>query len=304
MRDKIHILFEFKENELGGGNNFLISLRENLKALGKWASFWEADIVLFNSHHFGKFNHFFLLLLIKKILNRRTIFIHRIDGSLFIGRNDERYKMADMKIWIVNRLIATKTFFQSNWSLDIWRQTYPRYQFKNCKVVHNYPRIYFSSRKRKNKCDKIKFVYTSWSNNDQKGFDTLTYLDKFLDYTRIEFSYIGRLPTGLNFKNINVLGILKNEKIRDVYESSDVFLALMKNDACSNALIEAQAAGMYIYCLDSGGNKELVHSSTRIFKTKEQLLNMINEDINKSCDFRGIQFSTMSVDNYMSFLLS
>ena len=74
--------------------------------------------------------------------------------------------------------------------------------------------------------------------------------------------------------------------IKDILYSSDIFIHSSLGEGCSNAILEAMAAGLPIIASDTGGTKEIVDSSIgRLFEFQnvEQLENTILELIsNKS----------------------
>src|SRR3989344_1699228 len=105
---KIHILYSFQNKPWGGGNQFLKALKKELEARGVYApSPKEADIILFNSHH--NVDEAFKI----KKKYKEKIFIHRIDGPLYLTRG--RSKDLDRIIYAFNEFIADGTIFQSNW---------------------------------------------------------------------------------------------------------------------------------------------------------------------------------------------
>ncbi|MBW1768738.1 MAG: hypothetical protein JRJ65_17035 [Deltaproteobacteria bacterium] len=106
---KVHILFQPATSPTGGGNQFLRTL-DNIFTLNMVRAdcVADADVVLFNSHHF------MLQVATEKRRFPKKIFVHRIDGPmrLYNARTDKRD-------YIVNTAAATisdGTIFQSEWS--------------------------------------------------------------------------------------------------------------------------------------------------------------------------------------------
>jgi len=300
----INILYPFDNETLGGGNNFLLNLRVELIKKNLYSSFWSSRVVLINSHHFGKFNILLFWICLKRILGNKFIVIHRIDGSLVVGRDSLRFKKIDEKIIRVNKYFADFTIFQSKWAEDVFYRNYPDASFKKQNVLYNFSRLNFDNYECKTytEGEKINLLYCSWSTNELKGFEALEYLDKHLDFNAFSLNYVGRIPEGMIFHNLNALGVLNGEQLKDEYAKSDIFLALMLNDACSNALIEAQAVGLLVVFFDSGGNAEIVHERSIKINTKEEIPDLLIEIVGKSEGIEKIPYQRVCADDYIASL--
>jgi glycosyltransferase involved in cell wall biosynthesis len=64
------------------------------------------------------------------------------------------------------------------------------------------------------------------------------------------------------------------------YNQADIFIFPAQDEACSNALIEAQASGLPILALNSGGNPELVLSSGEMFSDTQTMYEGLHKIIN------------------------
>ncbi|HEC14667.1 MAG TPA: glycosyltransferase family 1 protein, partial [Rhodospirillales bacterium] len=170
-----HIMFEFRPGPYGGANQFLKALRDALARAGAYTDDPAmADVVLFNSHH----------RLADVFRARRAfpgkIFIHRVDGpmSLYNDPADKR----DGKVIAANRLMADATVFQSRWSRDEnrrlgWLPSGPESIIGNAPDPALFNRVRpFSPLSR----GKVRLIATSWSDNQNKGFDVYRYLDAAL----------------------------------------------------------------------------------------------------------------------------
>lgn len=302
----INILYPFFYGSFGGGNNFLFSLRNELINRHKYTNFWSAKIILINSHHFGRFNIFILYLAIKRIFGKKFIIVHRIDGSLVIGRNSQQYLRTDKLIYLVNRIFANYTIFQSEWAKNMFNELYPNYSFKNPFVLHNYPRINFDNLPThfQINCGKIRVLYCSWSTNELKGFETLKFLDENLNFDHFEVHFVGRLPGNLVFNRIKCLGVLDEVGMAMEFSRASVFLGLMQNDACSNALIEAQAAGLQIIYLDSGGNKEVIHERSICVENSQHFAQILHQFVESRDHLQRLSYQRITADQYVCKLAS
>jgi len=76
----------------------------------------------------------------------------------------------------------------------------------------------------------------------------------------------------------------------------------MLNDACSNALIEAQAVGLLVVFFDSGGNAEIVHERSIKINTKEEIPDLLIEIVGKSEGIEKIPYQRVCADDYIASL--
>lgn len=257
---RIWILFDIKDKPWGGGNQFLRALRDEFRARGLYAeNAAESDVILFNSYQN-------LIEAIKfKIKYPQKIFIHRL-GPIFSLHRGNRWKIMDKLVIRVANLIADKVIFQSAWSLE--RAAKMGFDVKNPHgiILNGADKAIFNSGGRKQPAiasDKVKLVATSWSSNFNKGFEIYKFLDENLDFSRYEMSFVGNSP--VTFKNIKNLGVLSSDKLAEELKKYDIFISAVKDDACSNSIIEASACGLPIVALNSGGNREIVKTGGELF---------------------------------------
>jgi glycosyltransferase involved in cell wall biosynthesis len=115
---------------------------------------------------------------------------------------------------------------------------------------------------------------------------------------------VGRVPEGNLFQNVRTLGVLNGEELKVEYSKADIFLALMLNDACSNALIEAQAMGLLIVYFDSGGNAEIIHKRSIKVNNNEEILRVLIEISRTYRGFNKLPYQRVSNEEYISSLCS
>lgn len=275
---RFNILFKFSIKPTGGGNQFLTQLREDFRNDLVYSGPIKSNVFIINSHHFGK-GGLFIIYLFFLSLFKKIIIIHRLDGLLSVGRGDKSFLKIDKTIFYFSLNIANGVVFQSNWAKNEFKKLL---EFKNLKskIIYNDPNKIFKLKKSKKKYSiknrKINLVYSSWSNNIKKGFDTLKILDKNLNFKNFNFYFIGNLPHKISYKNISVLAPMNIHELANFYQKMDVFIAPMRDDACSNALIEAVHSGLFIVALDSGANKEIIGQNSELFNSEENMINFLN----------------------------
>ena len=246
---KVHILFGFREGPWGGSNQFLRALRDELRVTGHWADFPDlADVILFDS-----FNSTHEVIRWKRRLTQAT-FVQRIDGPISRYRGRDQY--LDRLVYVLANKIADGVVFQSEFSLQAnltMGMTAPRLKT----VILNAPQAIFHRRSSNRTTDcRVRIIVVSWSENRNKGFDVLEYLDHNLDFSRYALTFVGNSPT--QFRNVLQLPPQAPEDLSELLPEYDIFLAPSRNDPCSNALAEALAAGLPALGLRSGGHPELM----------------------------------------------
>jgi glycosyltransferase involved in cell wall biosynthesis len=193
--------------------------------------------------------------------------VHRVDGpiSVYRGTDDE----IDRRIWQINQDLSDATIFQSGYSRR--RHEDMGLPFKNARVIHNAadPDIFHARGRRTFDRRKVRLIATSWSDNPNKGADVYAWLEQHLDWTRFEFTFIGR--SAVSFQRIRSLPPLASEPLADELRQHDIFVTASRHESCSNALIEALSCGLPALCIDSGGNREILGEGGFAFSDREEL---------------------------------
>ncbi len=295
---KIYIFYNLKNEPHGGANQFLKALQyyfvQNKLAA---QTIEEADIILFNSHH----NIYEIIELKQKFPNK--IFIHRIDGPVFLIRR--KNKLLDKMIYQANQEIADATIFQSVWSMqENKRLGIPTKPFET--IIYNAPDpdIFNSNDKREfSRQRKCRIIATSWADNFHKGFYTYLWLDKNLNFANNEFIFCGNSP--LKFENIISIPPLKSTELANELKNSDIYITASENDPCSNALIEALHCGLPAIALNSGGHPEIVKKAGHIFNDNSQIPELIIDICNNYSSFQeNIELPSMqeTANLYINFM--
>jgi len=299
---KIHIMTKFIDGPWGGGNQFLKGLREYFRMTKCYVeNSGEADVIIFNSY---PFNHEFLLFksLITKKRNKKTIFIHRVDGPISIVRGSPNYCFHDQVVISLNNNFSDGTIFQSEWSRQYCLMLGMNSNIPHTTIINAPdPRIFFPS-KNKIVSDKILIVATSWSNNWGKGFDIYRYLDNNLDFSKYSFTFIGNSP--ISFKNIVHIKPLNSKMLAEELRKHQFFITASIDDPCSNSLIEALHSGLVPIVRDSGGHKEIVGDCGILFKGMKDVIKQIDL-ANKKFDYLYKRIKPHSInkigESYLDF---
>ena len=274
---KIHILFETKNDPWGGGNQFLKSLRENMRIRNVYEDDpLKAEGLLINSHHN----------IIKcarlKIKYPEKIIIHRLDGPVVLGRPKGR--SLDGFIFLCNHLLADGTVFQSTFSREqCYANGMKQKQIESIIINAPNPAIFYPVRKRiPNR--KVRLIATSWSTNVTKGFDIYHYLDQKLDFSRYDMTFVGNSP--INFKNIIHHFPVRSLELANILREHDIFITASRVDPCSNSLLEGLHCGLPAVARHSGGHPGIVQQGGILFDGEHDVLKAIDTVADRIGEFR------------------
>ena len=292
---KVKILFRFKTGPWGGGNQFLLALRDSLSRKGCWAEdLRDAKIVLFDS-----FNDIDLVLQAKNKYPWIP-FVHRINGPISEYRGRGRH--VDKLIYSLTKHVADGAIFQSEYSKQGNATLGMRYEGKHT-VIHNAARpMFFQKSEPRVMAEKVKLIATSWSANINKGFDLFRWLDQNLDFSRYALTFVGSSP--FEFKNITMAPPQDAPSLLRYLKDQDIYLMASKNDPCSNAVLEAMAVGLPVVALRSGGTPEIVGSAGEYFDDSEGVIRAIDTvaiDVQKYRDQITYRHIDTVCDEYISF---
>jgi len=298
---EVVIVNDFRPAPYGGGNQFLGALRKGILnrgvSVGVNRSGWRTRAVLFNS-----FNCDFDWI---RALRKRDIrMIHRVDGPISAYRGKDRD--VDEKIWSVNHDVADVTVFQSKYSYD--KHIEMGLSFLNPVIIPNAcdSSIFFPASVRDLDISnrRVRLITTSWSDNPMKGGDVYLWLDQNLDFSRYEYTFVGR--TKETFKNITVIQPVASRPLADILRSHDIFVMASRNDCCSNSLIEALACGLPTVYHTSGGNGELAGRAGFGFKSAEEIPALFDKMSARYSEFvNAIRLVSLSevTDRYLEKML-
>ena len=138
-----------------------------------------------------------------------------------------------------------------------WAKQHIGFKGQNCKVVNNCPASIFHENKRDNTVlgEKIQLVTHHWSTNPKKGFSIYKKIDDFLDQQeRYEFTYIGRLPQDLKFRNIKHIPPMDAVELAKKLPEYDIYVTASIEEAGANHVLEAMACGLPVIYHNEGGS--------------------------------------------------
>lgn len=292
---KVFILFQNTTIPAGGGNQFLRAMDKIFTRKGvRTGSITNADIILFNSHHFIQQSA------IGKWRFPRKVFIHRIDGPmrLYNSWSDRRDHMVNLAA----TMISDGTIFQSQWSRkENYRLGLHRNNFDV--VIHNSVDPEIFNRQGKDPFSgnrKVRLIATSWSPNPGKGFDVYQWLDQHLDFSRFEMTFVGNSP--ISFRNIRHIEPLTSEKLADVLRRHDIYIFGSKIEACSNALIEALHCGLPSIAYNFSSNPEIIGCGGELFESPADIPDILEKIVSNYLAYQG-KISLPTIENVaMSYL--
>ena len=277
---KVFIAYPIPEERSagGGGRQFLRLLRNEFRKSGNYSEKPStSDVILFNAHHHPK-----EVMLLKRHLPNKK-FVHRIAGvyKLYNHKDDVRQDIA----FHLNAECADASIFISDWTMNSYFDYGLKSQNNNV-ILNAADDRFFNTDYIKRKSEKIRLVCTSWSVNKNKGIDVYKFLDDNLDFSKYEFTYIGRDP-GIEFKNIKRIGPLPVDEVANSLQQHDIFVTATKYDACSNSLVEAMSCGLPAVALDSGGSPEVVQQAGLLFETAQGAADAIEKVSNNLELYKG-----------------
>jgi glycosyltransferase involved in cell wall biosynthesis len=279
---KISILREFVKPPFGGGNQFMLALKNEL---GK-----NSNIKVFNNIVHESVDCYIvdsiwldtrLLSMLDKMSDIKLI--HRIDGPIHLYRGKD--KNIDDDIFKLNSKYATSTVIQSEYTYN--KLIDVGYHPVNPFIIRNAVNSDIFNRAGKSvfeNINKIKLISTSWSTNKMKGGDIYKWIDENLDWHKFEYIFVGR--SSETFKNIQLIDAVNSEKLSEYLKNSDIYITASQNDPCSNALIEALSCGLPALYINSGGHPELVKDGGEAFENVNDLLKSLYKIVDHYYDYQ------------------
>ncbi len=296
---EVAVVHQFQKPPYGGGNQFLLALVHELRRMGVEVSKNRVGkptrAVLINSFNFD-FEK------VRDLRSRNVRVVHRVDGPISVYRGAQDQSV-DEKISAINQEVAHATIFQSQYSLD--RQQAMGLKFHDPVVIPNSvdPR-FFHRPERQSPVGKIKVVGTAWSDNPKKGAATFEWLDRNIDRSRFELTFVGR--TKASFQNARLIPPMGTKDLGEFLRTQDLYLAASEDDPCSNALVEALACGLPAVFRRSGGHPELVGNGGVGFDRPEDLPRALDEAAKNWVSLRNkISYLSMNevASRYLKVLL-
>ncbi len=280
---RVGLWHKFTPPPFGGGNQFMRALRKGLldegvsvseNRISSWTDAYVLNAVWFDIERFRK-----------HMKNRDLRILHRIDGLVILGRGRDRH--LDDLCFDLNSEMASATVLQSEW---VYRKIISMgYRPVNPTIIHNAAdaAIFNSSgrlpfdRKR-----KIRLISTSWSDNVLKGGPVYKWLEEHLDWSRFEYTFVGKCSEPL--ARARHIPPVPSEQLADLLRQHDIYITAARNDACSNALIEALSCGLPALYVNDGGHAELVGQGGMAFDDKEEIPALLDRMVNGFETFQAL----------------
>jgi glycosyltransferase involved in cell wall biosynthesis len=247
----------------GGGNRFVASLCEALKAQGHSVvhelSDRDIDIILIVDPRRRSPNVCFssgAVLRYLQFTNADAIVIHRINEC------DERKNEPFINHILVRaNYMADVTVFIGDWlaELPIWREHLrpPWYVIRNGADTQIFNNKFFRPWSGEG---PLKLVTHHWGYHPMKGFDIYEAIDRMLGdpqwAEKIEFTYVGQLPPGYRFANTQYVPPLDGAKLAAGLAAHHAYVTGSINEPAGMHHIEGALVGLPLLYRESGALPE------------------------------------------------
>lgn len=290
---KVSIGSKIKQGPWGGGNLFVINLKNYLLSQGHDVVHTlkdkDIDLILMTEprrkSESSAFTHFDIKNYLE-FINPNAIVVHRINEC------DERKDTNYVNKYLSNaNKIADGTVFVSTWIKDLYKEV--GIDLKNSKVIlSGSDKKIFNDINGTNwdKKSELKIVTHHWGDNWKKGFDTYNILDEivkndFYGYD-LSFTYIGKIPKNYKFINSNYITPLSGNELADEIKKHHIYVTGSLNEPSGNHHIEGAQCGLPLLYINSGGIPEYCNGYGVMYDIenfKEKLKEIIiNYDVYKN----------------------
>jgi glycosyltransferase involved in cell wall biosynthesis len=298
-RADLAVFHEFEPPPSGGGHQFLSGLIGELRRRGLDVEVNRISagtpVCLFNSFNFDAAR-------LRRFTRQGCRMVHRVDGPIGVYRGFD--DGTDRHIVELNHALADATVFQSRYSLDMHREL--GFELREPVVIPNAPDpaiFNASGRVELHEGEAVRLITTSWSDNQRKGADLIAELERRLDPDRYTLTFVGRSPVG--FDRARIVPPVPSGTVAQLLREHHVFVFASRNEACSNALLEALACGLPALYVDSGSNAEVVGDGGLAFTDVDDAAKRLDELVARWSGFQAaIRVSSLSetADRYLDVL--
>jgi len=308
---KISIGSNIIKGPYGGGNEFIRNLHERLIKDGHEVVFTldddDIDIILLTNPLKNSINSTFDnydIDFYQKFKNPNSIAIQRINEC------DERKNTKSVNKELIKRnKNIDLNIFVSNWLKKIFIDQ--GIDNKGSIVLMGGPTIKLFNRREEQKKligDKIKIVTHHWSGNVMKGLNTYLLIDELLENKKLkdryEFTYIGNLDEGVEFKNSKIIKPLYGIDLVKELKKHDIYITASINEPSGNHHMEAAMLGLPILYFNSGGTPEYCYGFGLEFNS-ENILQKIDEIVsNYDCFTTALKKYPYSFENAYVHLIN
>ncbi len=256
---KVAIGYRVQEGPWGGGNRFVAALIEALGARGHEVvhdlSGDDVDAVLIiDPRARNPATAFTPGQIVRYLLwrNPNAVVVHRVNEC------DERKKTRTMNLRLrLANACADHTVFVGSWLRDLptWRA---KERAPTSVILNGADTAIFNAGGHRlwDGAGPLRLVTHHWGGNWMKGFDVYQRLDRMLAEPawrgRIDFTYIGNLPTGFSFENAAHVAPLTGDALADELRRHHVYLTASINEPGGHHQNEGALCGLPLIYRDSG----------------------------------------------------
>lgn len=281
---KVAIGSKIVEGPWGGGNRFIIALKNYLLSLGHDVVFDlkdnDIDIILLTDPRGRIPNVSISAGMIARYLifkNNNCIVLHRVNEC------DERKETKTMnKRLIIANYVADHTVFVGSWlkKIPIWRK---KNEQNSSVILNGADNNIFNAKghEKWNGSEPLKLVTHHWGGNWMKGFDIYSFIDELLEdkvwSKKIEFTYIGNLPRGFKFNNTRYVEALNGDELAAELKKHHVYITATINEPGSNHQNEGALCGLPLLYRNSGCLAEYCEGFGVMFNDKDSFIPKLEE---------------------------
>ena len=284
---KISIGTKIKQGPWGGGNLFAINLANFLKDNNHQVVFDlkddDIDLILITEPRKTSESSAYTpqdVSNYQKYIKEDSVVVHRVNEC------DERKNTKYVNKYLIEaNKTSDFTIFVSKWLKNLYteqgmgtKEKHVIYAGANKEIFNDTGFIPWDKK------EKLKIVTHHWGANWNKGFETYVKIDELLEdklwKNKIEFMYIGNLPKGFTFNNVNVVKPLSGKELSAKIKENHLYITGSLNEPSGNHHIEGAQCGLPVLYLNSGGTPEYCNDYGLIFNKmnlEEKILEMMND---------------------------
>ena len=260
---RVSMNIEKAEGPAGGGNQFANCLESRLAANGhevfrELVRRLDLILIVSNRFHAGTTAYDFDAIAEYKELHPNTVVVHRVNDSDEAKGNNlginakmaEASRLADFSIFVSGHLRE----LHLRHGLDAKKP--------GCVILNGSDEAVFNGEGRAAWAPggKLRIVTHHWSSNFLKGYDVYERLDQLLGVPPyrgyFEFTCIGNLPLGVEFRNTRVMRHLSGIELAREIKSHHLYVTAARNEPGGQHPVEAMQCGLPVLYLESGSLPE------------------------------------------------
>lgn len=273
---RIHFLYDLKNHPWGGANQFLRALMGEMEKKGactRDAS--SSDAILFNLDPSPDFVERMIRLMSIKKTTPQTLVVARIAGPIVLARG--RDSAWDKLLYAFCDVLADGVVFQSEWSRRANHRCGLKQGVHELVALNAPDASIFNAGGRQpfSRNRKMRLIGSSWSTNPRKGLQVFEWLERNLDFSRYEITFVGNAPS--QFTHIRTVPPLASPALAKELKQHDVFLFPSMVEACSNSLVEALHCGLPAIAHHGSSNKEVVGKGGEFFDREEEIPSLLEK---------------------------